>query len=64
MVTKESARRSCISVSLETKNALDLIKHEGQSYNGLIQELIKFWKDKSSEYWTRRRKQRVGVGKG
>ena len=52
-------RRSSISVSRDTKNALDSIKHEGQSYNGLIQELVKFVKEKKSEYWTRRREQRV-----
>lgn len=59
MVTKESTRRSCISVSREAKNALDSIKHEGQSYNGLIQELVKFWQEKKGEYWTRRREQRA-----
>lgn len=63
MVTNQSSGRSCISISLETKNALNSIKHEGQSYNGLIQELVEFWEEKKDEYWTRRRKQRVGAGK-
>ena len=39
-------KRSSISISQRAKGALDSIKHEGQSYNGLIQELVKFWKEK------------------
>lgn len=38
--------RSSLSVSRRTKDMLDLIKHEGQSYDGLIQELVKFWNEK------------------
>ena len=38
-------KRSSISISQRAKGALDSIKHEGQSYNGLIQELVKFWKE-------------------
>ncbi len=41
-----------------TKAIMDLIKHPGQSYDGLIKELVKFWKEKKREYWTRRKEQR------
>jgi len=64
VVTKQSSGRSTISISLETKNALNSIKHEGQSYNGLIQEVVKFWKEKKDEYWARKRKQRVAESVG
>ncbi len=59
MVTEQIKGRSSISISGRTKNALDSIKRQGQSYDGLIQELIQFWKDKKGDYWTRRREQRV-----
>jgi len=57
-------RRSSISISRQTKDALDSIKHEGQSYNGLIQELVKFWKEKKDEYWTRRQEQKLAQSSG
>ena len=37
------AKRTTISISEPTKHILDSIKHPGQSYDGLIQELIKLW---------------------
>ena len=37
---------------------LDSVKSLGQSYDGVIQELINFCKEKNKEYWTRRQKQR------
>jgi len=60
LVIAKEKRRTTISILLQTKAALDSIKHEGQSYNGVVQELVKFWKDKGSEYWTRRQR---GEGK-
>ncbi|MBA7656651.1 hypothetical protein ES703_64578 [subsurface metagenome] len=42
---KESKRVS-LSISRETKAMLDLVKHTGQSYNGLLQELVTSWKIK------------------
>lgn len=36
--------RKSISITQQTKDALDEIKHSGQSYEGLIQELIKLRK--------------------
>jgi len=57
--SKQARGRSSLSVSRKTKDSLDSIKHSGQSYDGLIQELVKFWKDKKGESWSRRREQRV-----
>lgn len=42
--------RAPLNISRQTKDALDSLKHSGQSYDGLIKELIKFWQDKSGEY--------------
>ena len=33
-----------LSISRETKAMLDSVKHPGQSYNGLLQELVTSWK--------------------
>jgi len=52
---KEVKRRPAISLSHQTKAELDSIKRSGQSYDGLIKELVKFWREKQGEYWTRRR---------
>ncbi|GAI13692.1 unnamed protein product [marine sediment metagenome] len=63
VVTKEVRERSrCIAVRQQTKDALDLIKHPGQSYDGVIQDLLEFWKQKKREYWTWRKEQKVPVG--
>lgn len=45
-MTGNEGKRESISISQQTKDALDSIKHTGQSYNGLLQELVKFWKEK------------------
>jgi len=37
-----------ISISQQAKKSLDSIKHQGQSYDSLLQELVKFWKEKKS----------------
>ena len=42
MITKRGTRVT-LSISRETKGLLDSIKHTGQSYNGLIQELVMLW---------------------
>lgn len=55
MAIDKEKQRTTISIQLPTKSDLDSIKHEGQSYDGVVQELVKFWKDKKSEYWTRRK---------
>jgi len=31
----------------------------GQSYDGLLQELLKFWREKEGEYWTRRKEGKI-----
>ena len=62
MVTKVRERQRCIAVKQQTKDGLDSIKHPGQSYDGVIQDLLEFWKQKKREYWTRRKEQKVAVG--
>jgi len=44
-INKETMKkkRASLSILKETKGMLDSIKHTGQSYEGLIQELIKLW---------------------
>jgi len=43
-VVNDKGRRTTIAILQQTKHTLDSIKHLGQSYEGVIQELIKFWK--------------------
>ena len=40
-----AVERANIGMSRTTKEALNSIKHQGQSYDGLLQELIRFWKE-------------------
>jgi hypothetical protein len=49
VANSQNRERSSLNISRQTKDDLDSIKHSGQSYDGLIQELIKFWKDKGRE---------------
>ena len=44
-----SEGRSSLSISKSTKASMDSIKHAGQSYDGVIQELVKFWKSKGQQ---------------
>lgn len=44
-VVIDEGKRTTVSISRRTKDALDSMKHPGQSYDGLIQELTKFWKE-------------------
>jgi len=62
VTTKIRERRSCIAVRQQTKDDLDSIKHPGQSYDGVIQDLIRFWNEKRRDYWSRRKEQKVSVG--
>ncbi len=56
MSNNQNRGRSSISIAGQTKQALDSIKHAGQSYDGLIQELVEFWKEKNKkEHETRDR---------
>ncbi len=43
MNNSKSQKRVSLSISRETKVLLDSIKHPGQSYNGLIVEMVLFW---------------------
>ena len=45
----KARKRDSISISKETKMVLDSIKRPGQSYDGVIQELVILWKDKEEE---------------
>ncbi len=40
----ETRKRASVSISRETKGFLDSIKRPGQSYDGVIQELVMHWK--------------------
>ncbi|MFH0769002.1 MAG: hypothetical protein V1932_05500 [Chloroflexota bacterium] len=44
MNTSKSKKRGTLSISREAKVMLDSIKHPGQSYSGLIEEIVSFWK--------------------
>lgn len=44
--SNEVKRRLSIGISQPTKDMLDSIKHTGQSYDGLIRELVMHWKKK------------------
>ncbi len=44
--------RATVNISLEAKSQLDTVRSLGQSYDGIIKELVKFWKSKkSSNKW-------------
>ena len=45
----KTGRRASISISRETKGFLDSIKRLGQSYDGVIQELVVSWKRSKSQ---------------
>ncbi|MFH0768359.1 MAG: hypothetical protein V1932_02170 [Chloroflexota bacterium] len=39
----KNKKRVSLSISTETKAMLDSIRHAGQSYNGVLRELVNFW---------------------
>jgi len=41
-------KRAVINITQEAKSQMDDIKSEGQSYDGIIRELVKFWKTRKS----------------
>ena len=45
----KARKRDSISISKETKMVLDSIKRPGQSYDGVIQELVMHWKNQEEE---------------
>ena len=49
MVFEDKEKRVNISIRRETRGTLDSIRHIGQSYDGVIQELIRFWKGEHPE---------------
>jgi len=42
----KTRKRAGVSVARETKGLLDTIKRPGQSYDGVIRELVICWKKK------------------
>ena len=57
------SERTTVIIHRQTKAILDSIKRPGQSYDGVIQDLLEFWKQKKREYWTRRKEQqKVSAG--
>lgn len=46
VVSNQAKGRTSIGVSRQTRDNLNSIRHTGQSYSGLIQELVEFWKAK------------------
>ncbi len=40
----KTRKRASVSISKETKGFLDSIKRPGQSYDGVIRELLMHWK--------------------
>lgn len=48
-MVNDKGRRTTIAILQQTKHTLDSIKHPGQSYDGVIQELVKFWKQKKRD---------------
>jgi len=40
----KTRKRASVSISKETKGFLDSIKRPGQSYDGVIRELVNYWK--------------------
>jgi predicted CopG family antitoxin len=37
-------KRATINISVEAKSTLDSVKSLGQSYDGIIREVVKFWR--------------------
>ena len=42
----KTRKRASVSISKETKGFLDSIRRPGQSYDGVIRELVMHWKEK------------------
>lgn len=63
-MVSDKAKRTTISILRETKDALDTIKHTGQSYDGLIQELVRLWKKQHGVEETSERSSAVERGRG
>ena len=42
----KTGKRASVSIARETKEFLDSIKRPGQSYDGVIRELVNCWKKK------------------
>ena len=49
-----SQKRTTINISFEAKSQMDTVKATGQSYDGIIRDLVQFWKEKWSGYRAQR----------
>lgn len=47
--TPQLTRRATLNISQEAKSQLDAVKSSGQSYDGIIRQLVKFWQQKRGE---------------
>ena len=45
----KTGKRASVSIARETKEFLDSIKRPGQSYDGVIRELVNYWKKNQGE---------------
>jgi hypothetical protein len=55
VVRDNNGERACLNISKEAKLRLDEIRHIGQSYDGLIRELVINWKEQQGSKETVRR---------
>ena len=62
-MVNDKGKRTTIAILQQTKDGLDSIKHSGQSYDGVIQDLIRFWNETKRDYWPRRKEQKRRVAK-
>jgi len=58
---KIKKKRAGLNITLEAKLDLDSVKRSGQSYGGIIQELVKFYKKTNKEYEDRRQQKEEKV---
>ena len=56
-------KRTTVSISCQTKEELDKLKHPGQSYDGLFKELLGFWVEEHEYKAIARKTDDRGAGK-
>jgi len=49
IVAVKKRKRVTINISAEAKMELDSVKSLGQSYDGVIRQLVRFWKEKKGK---------------
>ena len=58
-----NSKRTTISISCQTKEDLDKLKHPDQSYTGFFRELISFWVEEHGYKAIARKTDDSGAGK-